>query len=350
MTAYVCVGIPSPFTYWCERVVAELVAASGAPAEIAAANTLEELAVVVLRSKMPHLVVGVRQMTPPLQVMLEATGKRFILVLDNPLSAFRLYRRNGEFDLAPVTRAIAWGCASMLRMGTMPGALRLHAVFDSNDAVALAMSIAEWFELNVDAETAARIVAQLPRPEIMPAEAAIEDVLSEFDPAQRAIIAGAVGGYVSWFAGHGLGQLIWARELFIHGDPPHRSVSGTVELTGRVRCLLFGPHIALPPGPWTATISLAFSKEAAGISYGIEWIAGQTFELTRMTLRPVSGGVFDASAVFAISGETEQPISLRITNERAAIDGQLALAQVAMTPLHVEKGEIPAPITTALGL
>lgn len=349
MTAYVCIGIPSPFTHWVDQLIAELVN-PGAAAEIASANSLDEFGLVMLRAQVSHVVIQVRQMTPPLRAALKTTGKRFVVVLDHPIDAFRTLRNTGAFDLVRVTRAIAWGCASTLEMAALPIALKIHSTFNSVDLLTTAMSIAQYLGLDVDAETAANIVARLPAPDITPVGEALNDRLSEFDPDERAIIIGAVGGYVHWFAGKGFGQLNWARELFISGDSRDNSVPDVVELTGPVRHLLYGPYIALPPGSWTASISMAFSKEAAGLPYSIEIIAGHSSKLAEMSLYPERAGTFEASTLFSINDQTEQPISLRVTNDRSAIEGKLSLVQVSMTPVRIEKAELPQRISAALDL
>lgn len=350
MTAYICVGIPSPFTHWVERVLVELLEASGFSAEVSTANTLDELAYMTLRTQTPHVVVQIRQMTPPLRAALATTGKRFVVILDNPLSAFCHLHSVDTVDLIAKTRIIAWGCASVLDVASSSNALKVHAVFNSFDLVATTMSIADWFGFNIDIETAAHIVSKLPTPKSLSAEEPVQEYLREFDPTESRIIVGAIGGYVDWFAGKGLGQLTWSRELFFTSDLGVLSAGGTVELTGPVRHLLYGPYIALPAASWTATVAVAFSKEAAGLSYSVEIIAGQASKLAAMTLYPDRAGTFEASTLFSVNDKTDQPISLRITNTRAAIEGKLSLVQVAMVPVRVEKTELPTHIAVALDL
>ena len=60
------------------------------------------------------------------------------------------------------------------------------------------------------------------------------------DPAHREIAAGALMGYGDYFSGHGLGDIIWSRELFFVGDDPHQPASRVIDLAGGIRNLLFG--------------------------------------------------------------------------------------------------------------
>jgi hypothetical protein len=59
--------------------------------------------------------------------------------------------------------------------------------------------------------------------------------------------------------------------------------------------------------------------------------------------------VFEATASFIIDHTTDQPISLRINNERAAFEGRLALGSVTLTPQPNRRPEIPHELQIALG-
>jgi len=59
--------------------------------------------------------------------------------------------------------------------------------------------------------------------------------------------------------------------------------------------------------------------------------------------------VFEATASFIIDHTIDQPISLRINNERAALEGRLALGSVTLTPQPNRRPEIPHELQIALG-
>src|SRR5438876_184333 len=75
---------------------------------------------------------------------------------------------------------------------------------------------------------------------------------SSFEEPKRTIAIGALDGYVEHFAGRGLGKLLWSRDLFFVGDDPQQTADGPIDITGRVRNLVFGPYMILPPGSWVA--------------------------------------------------------------------------------------------------
>jgi hypothetical protein len=170
------------------------------------------------------------------------------------------------------------------------------------------------------------------------------------DEAKREIAIGALDGYIDHFAGRALGKIIWARDLFFVGDDPSQPADRPIDVTGRIRNLLFGPYMVLPLGSWVATVVLGFSKEAAEMSYGIEFIAGpRCVSLCRTTIQPQGDLVFEATVFFTVEAATDQPISLRISNERAAFEGRLALGSVTLTQQSKGRPQIPQELQTALG-
>jgi hypothetical protein len=58
--------------------------------------------------------------------------------------------------------------------------------------------------------------------------------------------------------------------------------------------------------------------------------------------------VFEAAVSFIVDEATEQPISLRINNERAAFEGRLVLGSVTLTPQENRHPEILHELQTAL--
>jgi hypothetical protein len=137
---------------------------------------------------------------------------------------------------------------------------------------------------------------------------------------------GALEAYLEHFAGGELGPITWRRELFVIGDQPNERAVRPIDVTGRARCLLYGPSIILPPGAWTASIVLGFSKEAAELDYVLEIVAGTN--LSRTNLHPGAEGVFETRLAFSVPEATDYPIEIRLSNQRAAFDGRLALGHV----------------------
>jgi hypothetical protein len=344
------IGLPSPLVEWCDAIIARLVQSVAGSAELVGANTLEELGRAVIRSGASHFVVGSRLPNDGLRAALADYKGRFVVALDDPRAAYQnLVMRHG---LQPVdaTRAVAGSCASLLNYDTMENAFVLRARRDGADPFSMAEAIARHLDLAVDPGGVARCVEALIQSGITPILSNIDPWLDHMEGPEREIVSGALDGYVEHFAGRGLGKIVWTRDLFVVGDHPDQPANRPIDVTGRVRNLLFGPYMVLPPGNWLADVVLGFSKEAAEMSYGIEFIAGRRcVSLCRTTIQPDGDRVFATTVSFAIDEATDQPISLRISNERAAFDGRLALGSVTLMRQANKRPEIPQALQTALG-
>jgi hypothetical protein len=293
------------------------------------ANTLEEVAVAVIRSGAPHIVVCSRQPGAGLRAALAESNGRFIIALEDPrvgLADTVAVHRSG---LEPGTRVLASSCAAISSQLSASGPLILNSLRDGRESSRMAKAIASHFKLSVSEADIARILSVL----------ADSDVTAEgyrggaewwsgLDEAERAVANGALDAYVDHFAGGDLGSITWGRELFVIGDQPSERATRPIDVTGRARCLLYGPSIMLPPGAWTASVVLGFSKEAAELDYVIEVVAGTN--LSRTNLRPGAEGVFEAKLAFSVPEASDYPIEFRLSNERAAFDGRLALGQVTL--------------------
>jgi hypothetical protein len=167
---------------------------------------------------------------------------------------------------------------------------------------------------------------------------------------QQALVNGALGAYVDHFAGGPLGKITWERELFFISEEPatHEPVlaSRPVDITGRIRFLVYGPYINLPPGSWSASVILGFSPEAAGMTYIIEVFAGT--QLTHVRIEPGDERIFEANLHFSLDAAIDQPVQIRIHNERPAFDGRLALGYVIITPQADVRGDTRAYLATVL--
>jgi hypothetical protein len=347
----VSIGLPSRFAEWCDDIVCALVQRAGGPLDLASGNTLAEIALAAIRSPTPGLVIGVRQPTDELRTALSQARSRFVVTLDDPHAAFRnLVIRHG-LEWTAAVRAAAGGCAAILSYTAMPGALVLRADQEGNDPGGAATAIAHWLDLAVNPADIAMLVEGQPCPSVLSAQDRTDGWWDTISASDRAIVDGALNSYVEYFRGAGIGHMIWGRDLFFVGDAPDTQANSVIDVSGPVRYLLFGPYMALPPGQWVATIVLAVSKEAANLSYSVEVLAGARFTfLARGVIQPRGQGLCELSVDFAVSESTDQPIEFRIANLQNAFGGRLALAHVALSPQVRARAEIPAEITTALGL
>jgi hypothetical protein len=293
------------------------------------ANTLEEIALAVIRTGAPHIVVCSRQPNARLRAALsEATG-RFVIALEDPRVGLADTVVVHGAGLEPGTRVVASSCAAISGYLSASGPLILNSLREDRDSLSMAKAIAGHFKLSVNEADIARILSMLAEADVTP-EGYRDgtDWWNGLDQAERAVANGALEGYADHFAGGELGPITWGRELFVIGDQPNERAVRPIDVTGRARCLLYGPAIMLPPGAWTASVILGFSKEAAELDYAMEVIGGTN--LSRINFRPGTEGVFEAKLAFSVPEATDDPIEFRLSNERAAFDGRLALAHVAL--------------------
>src|SRR5262249_42639878 len=143
---------------------------------------------------------------------------------------------------------------------------------------------------------------------------------TELSERERSVVNGALEPYVAHFAGGELDGLVWEPELFYTTpDPPVPGLvtaTGPIDITGRGRYLVYGPFINLPPGQWFVDVVIGFSAEAAGMGFMVEVFAGVQLAQTRIEV--AGEQVVDARLYVAIGESIEQPVQIRLINERTA--------------------------------
>jgi len=344
------VGLPGRFTEWCDEVISRLAQHTLGSIEVLGVNTLEELALAMIRTDASHFLVCSRQPGGGVQTALTQAGKRFIAVLDEPRIALRDLALRPGYDLVGATRAVASSCAAMLGYSSFPGALVLTAGNDDQNPVSLATAIAHHLELPVSEPEIEKIISTLKDEGIVAGRSEDSAWWDSLAQPEQALVNGALGAYVDHFAGGELGRITWERELFFMSeDPPSpQPISATrpIDITGRIRHLVYGPYINLPPGSWSASIILGFSPEAAGMAYIVEAFAGA--QLTYARIEPGNERIFEANLHFSIDAALDHPVQIRIHNERPAFDGRLALGYVLMTPQASVRGDTKAYLATVI--
>jgi len=340
------VGLPSRFAEWCDAVVAQLAQSLG-PAEGIGANTLEEFATGVIHARSPYLVVMSR-LLGQLQSTLAQANLPFIVAVDDPRRGLRDLVLHHDMEFLEATRQVASSCATVVGCVAMPNALVLHADKDGLDPVAAVAAIARHFELSTTPEDVLQIVETLAASGISARGDADSGWLNSLGDAQRGIVAGALDPYTARFGEGELGPITWERELFfVSGKPNERlPASHPVDITGGARFLIYGPYITLPPGSWSATVALGFSKEAAEIGYVVDFVAGT--QLSHVRIEPGSERQMEVDLHFTIDKPLDQPIVMRVASERAAFDGRLALGHVTLSTHGHMRPETRNYFTTAL--
>ena len=327
------IGLPSRFAEWCDELVLHLVERQFGSAEAVALNGLEELAAAVIRARASNLVACCRQPVPRLQTEILQAERPFLVALGDPRAALQNLVTRSGFAIADAVRAVASSCAAMKTITKATNALVLTPA-DAQYLPETVTAVLRHYGIPCDSRELSLICEQLRQTDVE-LEAtdirAFEQHLSEQD---HAVISGAVAPYVSYFTGGNLERLVWEPDLFYMSEEPAgptlAPVTRPVELTGRVRFLVYGPFINLPPGTWSADVVLGFSAEAAGMAFNVEVFAGGQLAQTRFEV--AGEQVLEARLYFTIGEAIDQPIQLRISNERAAFDGRLALGYVTITP------------------
>jgi hypothetical protein len=342
------VGLPGRFAEWCDALVSQLARHVLGSVEVLSLNTLEELALAMIRTDASHFVVCSRQPGGGVQTALTQAGKRFIAVLDEPRIALRDLALQPGFDLVAATRAVASSCAAMLGYAAFPGALVLTADGEARDPLSIATAIARHLELNVSEPEIRTIICRLKKEGILPGRSADNVWWNSLTEAEKTLVNGALGAYLDYFTGGDLTGITWERELFFVGDQPNEQATRPIDVTGRARCLIYGPYIMLPPGSWSISILLGFSKEAAEIGYVAEVVAGT--HLSRVNLQPEGDGVFEANLTISIEASMDHPVEVRLFSERAGFDGRLALGQVTLRRQLTSRPERRGEFAAALGL
>ena len=344
------IGLPGRFAEWCDAVIFRLAQRALGPVELVSLNTLDELALAMIRTGAPHFVVCARQPGGGVQTSLAQAARRCIYVLDEPRAALRDLATRPGFDLVTATRAVASSCASILSCAALPEALVLSGAKYGHDPISTATMIARHLELDVGGDEIESIVAVLRDEGVVPLPADDDAWWDSLEERQQALVNGALGAYVDHFAGGDFGKITWERELFFISEEPatHEPIpaSRPVDITGRIRFLVYGPFINLPPGSWSASVILGFSPEAAGMTYIVEVFAGT--QLTHVRVEPGNERIFEANLHFSIEAAVDHPVQIRVHNERPAFDGRLAVGYVTMMPHASVRGDARTYLATVL--
>jgi hypothetical protein len=344
------IGLPGRLADWCDALLVRLAEYRYGSGQAIALNGLEELAAAVIRAQTPGLVACCRQPTLPLQTELLQAQRPLLVALADPRSAVRHLIEESGYPLADATRAVASSCAALLTLRKSPHTLVIMPEH-LREPVAIATAAVEHFEIPIARQDFPRLLEQLP--DGGPGSEWTDDSWWENLPERdKATVNGAVQSYVAHFAGDNFGRLVWEPELFFASDEPQppTPVPATrpVDITGRSRFLVYGPYIRLPPGPWSAEVVLGFSADAAGMSFFIEVVTGTQLAHARVTV--AGEEVVETRLNFTIGNENDQPVQIRVLNERAAFDGRLAMGHVAIVPQASISDEIRQRLANLLRL
>jgi hypothetical protein len=121
----------------------------------------------------------------------------------------------------------------------------------------------------------------------------------------------------------------WSPALFTFpaggpGDGPFQ-----VDLTGRARILVYGPHIDLPQGDWRATVRVGVDPEGGRVRLRFEWGVGFAVTTASVAVQEAGRYAVRLDQNWAGSG----PAEMRIWLDEASFGGRLTLVDVRVERL-----------------
>lgn len=338
---YCTIGVPSRFSEWCEALLGELVAATGDRPTPFVADGLEQIGHEMLARLGADSTIAARQPKSGLLKSLFASGHPFMVTIDSPENTIGALMVDYGVPFADAVRKTAGCLAAMVPVMKAKNALVLRSseVLSAEDAAA---AIAGHFGLRIEPAVLSAAAARCPMREpptdtAFPALPAI-DLPPAIDPLRRVwnapIHTGAVQPLWDHLQRLPLREIVWSPALFWLGDAPAETATRLFDVTGSSRCLIFGPYIRLPEGPWSCSIMLGFSQRAVGLRLVADVVAGTP--LSRVEFEVDEPGVFEIEFSF-VNSNPDLPVEVRLFNASAAFEGEIMLGQVRMVPLGAKR-------------
>lgn len=143
--------------------------------------------------------------------------------------------------------------------------------------------------------------------------------------ASRATIRAVLDPLAAMAQGAFHQPIVWPVGVFLYGDRPDEPAPPVVSIIGPARTLIYGPYFHLPPGEYRVEIVMAFSGRIDDIPFSLEMHGGS--RLGRFWIHPRPSGEYVGR--FRLRHENPaDPIEIHLRNERGAIEGELALAEM----------------------
>jgi hypothetical protein len=338
---YFVIGLPGRFTEWCDAATAAIARRALGPTELVRADTLEEISVAMIRSGASRAMVASRQPGGRLRSALIEAKRTFLVAIEDPRMALAEAVQRQPGDVGSVVQLVASSCAGITRYASSPGALALFRT-RAGDPVGTARVIAEHLALPIGDADITEIVGDLAGSGLTPEPS---DDAAQWDSSEvqaQRVVRGALDPFVTYLATGVLPPIVWERELFFLGDRPNERATDIIDVTGRARCLLHGPDIMLPPGSWSLSLKLFFSRAAAEHDFLAEVVAGRP--IASSIIRPPAEGAFELNLPFALEPATDHPIAIRLSTQRAAFDGTVAVMGATLATDGVALAETHAPV------
>jgi hypothetical protein len=335
-------GLPNQFTQWCEALIVNLAERASKSLLCTSAGSSDELLQAMIERPSQRIFVSQQQPGTWLHRTLAAANGRCVVALADPRACVAELATGPGSDLTDIVCRVANSCATLTSYFSLPGALVLRSEEHSLDPPATVRKIADHFQLPLAEEDISAVLDTVPP--LDPDAVLTAGWEDRFDVSAIALINGALAGYVEYFSGGPLGNLIWAPGLFLVGDT-HQRVNGPIDITGRGRCLIFGPYIRLPPGRWTADVALAFSDLGGSKNFVID--VATPIRLHEVSVNVVDQGGVHTSLPFVLDPANEAALEVRVIINQAAFEGRLAIGAVTLRRHQASETELLELLTSA---
>ena len=318
------VGFEDPFLQWSEALVATMTAQASAPLLRSRATNSEQLVLEMISAdSFQNVLVSDWQASTWLDPILAATDGRCIVVLSDPRTFIVKHAAVPGSDLVVLLRSAANTCATLTHYLSSREALVVRAEDILHEPAETARRIADYLGLPTTDNHLRELDGISPLRDTAAATGAWEDCFNE---AELHLVNGTLGGYAAHFAGAPLRALTWHPDLFIVGDTNQR-LQGPIDISGGVRCLLYGPYIHLPPGRWFAEVAIAFAELDGARDFTIDLTAGT--QLNANSIKVVDQGAFRVGLPFVIDPGNQSAIEIHVFNHQP-VKGRLVLGAVTL--------------------
>jgi hypothetical protein len=321
---YLVVGLPAAFTDWCAAALAGVLRLRGAEPGRSAAGTLAGVARAALVETSADLVVVVPTFDSGLAEVAAEAAFGPVVAIGDPAEAFAGVSATGV-PPADAMRYVMNSCVAVGLAAACPGALRIGSPGAPEDPATIVAALARRLGLALAEPEIDAMLDAVGAPPAPGSGAA----LRIDDAPLAAAIGTALASYGEGTAGR---QIVLGAPLFQAGLPPHGSVAGPIDVTGRARCLFFGGYVPLWAGDWDLRLVIDVTEPATEGAYRLEVIAlngSSPITLARVGFTAGAPGRQAILTSLRLSGFVAA-VDFQLHSERAMFDGEITLVAVEL--------------------
>ncbi len=330
-----CVGLPSGFSYACQRIIGEI-----ARSAFGSYASLYAVFVEDLKKKWADLDRDATQpvfffsdfVTPDLARILLQVRAPIVVTGDSfvHLVCYIMRARRSDFEAA-----IRFGSQAACLMEQCSGAtniMRITARQAEQPLDFVVEALLRFYGLALSDTSFDQLISHLSegivaaRPTLrdfidlhFPDSRAIEEVAASLSQRERQMLSALAQAYDDLALGKPPHRVSWPVDLFKLQEPPHAPPREAIELVGPARLLIFGPYMHLPAGRWYVEATLQTEQCLSDNHLLVDVYAQQVLAHAR-TILPASGQ-FAFDLHFTIT-DPFLPIEVRFHLANGAIEGR----------------------------